>query len=219
MKNDKKSRGIRNNNPGNIEYNKKKPIKWQGLDEPKHDGRFCRFITPIYGIRAIARLLITYQDKHKICTIEGIISRYAPSTENNTRAYVRSVVSQTGFDKNKELNLHTYAHLRPIVEAIIYHENGEQPYTDAQITKALVLAGVEPEDDGLSKSRTIKAGRVATAATVLTPITDNIDAISPALPLLQTVAEYAPWVLGIIALSAIGYIFYARMDDKNKGLR
>ena len=49
-------RGIRNNNPGNIEHN---GTNWQGMDNPPHDGRFIRFVTPQYGIRAMARVLTT----------------------------------------------------------------------------------------------------------------------------------------------------------------
>ena len=63
-------------------------------------GRFCRFETPAYGIRAMCRLFITYQDARlakdgsRIDTVAEIIERYAPSTENDTLAYIKSV-SQT----------------------------------------------------------------------------------------------------------------------------
>jgi len=70
-------RGIRNNNPGNIEWGE----RWQGLDElrPDRDPRFAQFISPEDGIRALAKTLQTYQKKHGISTIEGIISRLAPT--------------------------------------------------------------------------------------------------------------------------------------------
>ncbi len=51
------TRGIRNNNPGNIDHNPKN--KWQGQlqHDPKIEKRFCRFESPEYGIRALMKLL------------------------------------------------------------------------------------------------------------------------------------------------------------------
>jgi hypothetical protein len=72
------ARGIRNNNPGNIRYT---GTPWQGLDEPKSDGQFCRFANPCWGIRAIARTLITYQDKHGLNSVYQMIARWAPPVE------------------------------------------------------------------------------------------------------------------------------------------
>ncbi len=42
------------------------------------------------------------------------------------------------------VDVHTYAVARPLVESIIRHENGRQPYPDAVIDKGLALAGIEP---------------------------------------------------------------------------
>lgn len=39
--------------------------------------------------------------------------------------------------------MHDYAVLRPLVPAIIKHENGQQPYTNAEMDAGLVLASVE----------------------------------------------------------------------------
>ena len=91
-------RGIRNNNPGNIDYNPS--VKWQGLADPPREpeGRFCRFAAPKWGIRAIARLLITYQDQHDLNTVRGIINRWAPPIENDSDAYVNAVASSLGVD-------------------------------------------------------------------------------------------------------------------------
>lgn len=51
------ARGERNNNPGNIRHGS----KWQGLSAEQTDKDFCQFISPEYGIRAIYKLLQTYQ--------------------------------------------------------------------------------------------------------------------------------------------------------------
>ncbi len=129
-----KPRGIRNNNPGNLRYN---GTEWLGLATPPSDGAFCVFTAPKYGIRALARVLKIYQSKYGICTIAGIVGRFAPSTENDTGAYIKSMCHQTGYGAHSELDLHNNAVLAELIKAIIRHENGENPYTDTQISEGL----------------------------------------------------------------------------------
>src|SRR5579872_14880 len=109
-------RGIRNNNPGNI---RRSIDKWQGLADPDHqtDPDFFIFQNPIYGIRAIARILITYQDKYGLQGVKGIISRWAPSSENKTDAYVAAVVKNTGMGDYDGVDMHKYADLKAMVKA------------------------------------------------------------------------------------------------------
>lgn len=71
----------------------------------------------------------------------------------------------------------------------------------------------------LGATRTVVAAKVAGSTTIATPLFAHVDALAPTIPLLQTIAQYAPLVLGVIALAAIGYMLYARIDDRNKGLR
>jgi hypothetical protein len=82
--------GIRNRNPGNIRHNPAN--KWEGRlpNEPKHKG-FCAFSTFAYGIRALALNFNTYQRKHGLKTIRGMIERHAPPSENDTEAYISFV--------------------------------------------------------------------------------------------------------------------------------
>lgn len=140
-------RGIRNHNPGNI----RRGDPWQGLADKQPDRAFATFVSDAYGIRALAVTLITYQDKYGLHTIRGVISRWAPPSENNTEAYIQDVAKQTGFGADDSLDLHTYADLRPLVEAIIRHENGNGPlttantwYDEATISTGLSRAGIEP---------------------------------------------------------------------------
>jgi len=121
-------RGIRNNNPGNIEAN---AIKWQGATG--NDGRFVVFDTPENGIRALARILKTYRDKYGLETVRGIVSRWAPPSENNTGAYIGSVCSRVSVAPDARLAPADYPAL---VAAIIRHENGVQPYNAALIDAA-----------------------------------------------------------------------------------
>ena len=214
------SRGIRNNNPGNL---RKTKDPWQGLAETQTDKDFFVFKNPTYGIRALARTLIKYQDKHGLRTIRQIINRWAPSAENDTVAYIRGVVMATEFGADVELDMHKYAHLKAMTKAIILFENGAQPYTGAQIDKALVLAGVEPPAKNLQHTRTVRGGQAATAATVGA---GALDAVQEALPqahdTLQTLAPYldvAKWLLLAVTLVGVGVMIWARIDDNRKGLR
>ena len=74
-------RGIRNNNPGNIERN---ATRWAGMTAEQTDPRFVVFTSPEYGFRALARTLLTYQRKYGLLSIEDMIGRWAPPNENDT---------------------------------------------------------------------------------------------------------------------------------------
>ena len=128
------SRGIRNNNPGNIRHG----IDWDGLDKDQSkDKEFSQFSTPEYGIRAMFKILKTYNDKYNLNTIEGIINRWAPPIENDTEAYIDFVSSKVGKNSSEVLNEKDYISL---VQAIIHMENGDQPYPLLLITAGRDLA-------------------------------------------------------------------------------
>ena len=213
-------RGIRNHNPGNLRRSKD---PWQGLAQNQDDKSFFIFKSATYGIRALARTLITYQDKYDLRTIREIISRWAPAVENNTDAYIRAVVETSDLTVDQQLDLHSFDHLKKLVTAIIQHENGQQPYSDAEITKGLVLAGVEPPQQDLQKTRTVQAGQAATAGTIGIGIIEAVqDTIEPAKSALIAIIPYletAKWLLLGVTLIGIGTMVWARIDDRRKGLR
>ncbi len=214
-------RGIRNNNPGNL---RRTTDPWQGLSKNKSDTAFFVFTNAAYGIRALARTLISYQDKQGLHTITQIINRFAPASDNNnTTAYIASVAKQTDFHADRTLDMHDFDNLCPLVKAIIQHENGQQPYTDAQITKGLVLAGVEPPVQSLQQTRTVKGGQTATAGTVgvavVQAVQQSIDPARDALTSLVPYLDAAKWLLLAVTLIGIGIMLWARIDDHIKGLR
>lgn len=129
-------RGIRNNNPGNIG---KSDIQWDGKIAGA-DTRFEAFATPEQGIAALARNLIAYQERHGLDTVQGIISRWAPPSENKTGQYVATVAKELGVDPGQKLNVSDPATLTKLTQAIIRHENGKQPYADAKISGAVQAA-------------------------------------------------------------------------------
>lgn len=133
-----KARGLRNNNPGNLDH--RDSVKWNGElpFDADIEPRFCRFESPVFGIRALCKVLLTYQRKYKVCTIAGIVLRWAPAVENNTKAYIESVAKACGIKSDQTILIESY--LEPLAKAIIHHENGSQPYPDETIRAAVKLA-------------------------------------------------------------------------------
>lgn len=81
------SRGIRNNNPGNI---RRSSSRWLGIASYKTDLEFVQFESMDYGLRALMVLIRNYIKKG-YNTPYKIIHRYAPKNENNTAAYLSFV--------------------------------------------------------------------------------------------------------------------------------
>lgn len=130
-------RGIRNHNPGNIRHGE----KWQGLHEKSRelDPAFCVFKSPVWGIRALAKVLINYKKVHGLKTVRSIISRYAPPNENQTLAYIKSVASQLNVHPDDVVDIEEYGVLTVFIKAIIRYENGVQPYSNETIGQGIEL--------------------------------------------------------------------------------
>lgn len=135
------TRGIKNNNPGNIDRNE---TKWQGMNpDQSGDKRFVVFLEPKWGIRAMARILQNYA-KGNIDTVTEIVSKWAPPVENNTQSYINAVDAMVDGDANTELddkNKRIPNHIMvELLAAIITHENGYCPYNAVQLWEGAELA-------------------------------------------------------------------------------
>lgn len=133
------ARGIRNNNPGNIRHGD----KWQGLSAEQTDSEFCVFSQPEYGIRALCRILRTYQRKYGLRDVHSIINRFAPPVENNTESYIKSVCLKLDVTPETLIDLEEKGIMLNLLKAIIRHENGEQPYSDEVLLQGIEMAGVK----------------------------------------------------------------------------
>ena len=131
------TRGVRNNNPGNINRDS---TKWLGLAPQQTDTRFCVFVSPEYGIRALVKVLISYQEKHGLRTIDAMIGRWAPESENNTEAYMRSASMRTGFARNVPIDMRDPATATAMAKAIVAVECAGFTYPDATFAKAVAMA-------------------------------------------------------------------------------
>jgi hypothetical protein len=146
------ARGVRNNNPGNI---MRGAVQWEG-EVAGNDPRYSAFETPEAGIRAMSKNLVAYQDQHGLDTVAGIVSRWAPATENDTASYVKAVAKDVGVAPDGRLDLHDPGTLGKVTRAIIKVENGGQPYSDQQVTAGVTaaLGGKLPAATAPSTART-----------------------------------------------------------------
>lgn len=88
----------------------------------------------------MGKTLINYQEKHGLNTVADIIGRWAPATENDTSAYVKTVAAALGVKPDQAINVRDKDTLAKLTTAIIKVENGKQPYSDQQITAGLSAA-------------------------------------------------------------------------------
>lgn len=98
------TRGLRNNNPLNIRHT---ADRWKGACIHQTDKSFVQFETMAYGYRAAWKVLdtycLTFKKERKAYTVRNIIERWAPPTENDTEAYIRTVLKLTGLGGNESI--------------------------------------------------------------------------------------------------------------------
>ncbi|UYK82305.1 structural protein P5 [Xanthomonas sacchari] len=139
-----KPRGVRNNNPGNIDRTR---TVWQGEDRTAaalaSEARFAVFTSAAYGFRAIVKILMTYQNKHGLRTVAGLIGRWAPPSENDTAAYVAQVSRALGVEPDTSVDVGAPATAFQLVKSIARHENGGDFWPDQIIWEGLRLAGIK----------------------------------------------------------------------------
>lgn len=114
------SRGLNNNNPGNIEQNSD---VFQGEVRPSQDKRFKQFKTMAYGYRAMFVDLST-KNRRGLNTIHKIIYTWAPPKENDTEKYIECVEKWSGVNRHKKLTLNSGDDYIEIVAAMSRMENG-----------------------------------------------------------------------------------------------
>lgn len=124
-----KARGLRNNNPGNIRFNPNND--WAG-QVGQDDAGYIIFDKPEYGIRAMGILLTNYYKRHGLNDVHGIITRWAPPSDNNpTQAYIDHVVDELNKDSHVKISqfgvIHVPSRLVDLSRAITKHENGFIP--------------------------------------------------------------------------------------------
>lgn len=119
------TRGIRNNNPLNI----RKGNNWQGERHPQADKEFEEFQSMIMGLRAGIKLVRNYIDGKtswgRPCqSIDALVTRWAPPSENNTQAYIKAVSEATGIHPLQRIYSNNRDMVCRIVQAMAKQETG-----------------------------------------------------------------------------------------------
>lgn len=135
----KMTRGLRNNNPGNM-----RPVS----RNQANDGAFTIYRTPEEGWGALGKQLKAYANAG-LDNVASIISKYAPSSENNTGAYIQSVTAnmskRLGSDVGAltRLDLSDPRVLKALMQSITEHENfrgASQYFEGASFDKEVLAA-------------------------------------------------------------------------------
>lgn len=167
-------RGVRNNNPFNIDYVKANDWDGQLGIEPKNSKgqqRFAAFSDVLFGARAFFKTLNTYKNRYKLSTVEGLVERFAPSSENPTRKYAEFVANAVGVGVADTIDLTDKDTAVKIAKAKLDFENGagtSSAFSDSFLGRAFDIAhnktNYTEEEKKLSQS--IKKG-VLTDAEVM----------------------------------------------------
>lgn len=137
-------RGLALNNPCNIKTSPKQT--WQGEIKPTADpeGVLCQFDNMADGVRAAAKLLVTYHLKHNCKTITDIIKLWAPpdplKDKNPTEAYIRNVASWSGIGALAPVDFTSIDAIEELVSCMALQEQGRPCIGDADLVKGVADA-------------------------------------------------------------------------------
>lgn len=140
-------RGIRNNNPGNLNY-----VGQAGATlESGEGGRFAVFESMQHGVAALYKQLQLYF-KRGINTLSSIVKTYAPASDNNNvDAYISALTKATGKGANEVLDSGDTATIARLMKGIVDHENGKGYISSSDIMGGIQLGA------GSSASRNMPA--------------------------------------------------------------
>lgn len=127
-------RGIRNNNPGNLNYANQSGATMEGGE----GGRFAVFESMQHGIAALYKQLQLYF-KRGINTLSSIVKTYAPASDNNNvDAYISALTKATGKGANEVLDSGDTATIARLMKGIVDHENGK-----GYISSSDIMGGIQ----------------------------------------------------------------------------
>lgn len=128
-----KPRGIRNNNPGNLNFAGQAGATKEGGE----NGRFAVFESMRDGISALYRQIQLYFSRG-VNTIESVVNKYAPADDNNNvQAYIKQLVGATGKQDDETLSGEDTETVFKLIRGIINHENGKGYVSDQDILSGI----------------------------------------------------------------------------------
>ena len=122
MKTTETPRGIRNNNPLNL---RKSKAAWFGKKADGTDPDFEQFDNMYNGIRAALVNIRTMVRVHGCTTVEDVIRRWAPASENDTEAYIRTVCTKARIRRTDKVLPNVKDNICKLAWAMAYVENGQ----------------------------------------------------------------------------------------------
>lgn len=146
----------RNNNPGNIKWDGKRNQEFfkDKLGAIGSDGTFAVFPSRDDGLGAKTKLM-KVDGKYKGKTISEAMNLYAPSSENDTKAYLEFIKQKSGVDISKKVDDLSPEEYEKFMGAIREYESSgpekgkgtviEHGGKDAQATPAADLSTLRPE--------------------------------------------------------------------------
>lgn len=114
---------MRNNNPGNIRHSRD---LFRGELRTRSDWEYKQFKNMAYGYRAMFKILQSYYRNYKLDTLRKMITRWAPPTENDTEAYIRSVSDYAGIPADAPVDINNREQMVGIVAGMSRVENGRK---------------------------------------------------------------------------------------------
>ena len=216
------ARGLRSNNPLNIDYHAS--MKWQGMADPPSDGRFVRFTSLAYGLRAGFLNARAYKHKHGISTLGAYMQRFAPVGSENPKTYHEFVSRTTGLALDAPIDLDDRATIQPILRAQVAFENGiTLEEVDARMPREVWDAAWSLARP-ITQSRTIRGSAAAVvsaaAGAVIEVATDVLPQAADAATIVTPIwPEVARWVLISVALAGAALAFYSRLQARQEGIR
>ena len=137
------NRTFRNNNFGNLKF-----VGQAGATLEKANAKgeqvFAKFDSPEEGLRAAANQLSSYADGtskaagyKKLNTVQDIITKYAPESENNTSKYIKDLSGKLGVAPDQALDFNNPDVMTKTLRSIATLEGGNPQVSDDFIKKSI----------------------------------------------------------------------------------
>lgn len=123
------SRAERNHNWGNLKATRLQQMFGSVASDAQG---FRKFASDEEGFKAMQNQLKIYQTRG-LTTVESIVKRWAPPSENPTAAYIQRVAKDTGFAPGAQLNMNDPAIMSKLIAAMARVESGKNRYSSDQI--------------------------------------------------------------------------------------
>jgi hypothetical protein len=142
--------GVNANNFGNV-----RPVGAStGFQQPK---------TPEEGLQIMDNNLKSYGDKG-INTLSGVITRWAPPSENDTPALIKAAAQRLGIGPNQPIDLKNPAVRQAVGTAIMIQEKGKGLFTSAPATTAAQAPAAPANESRADYERRMKEqGEISTS--------------------------------------------------------